>query len=129
MSRLFIKLNIIFVYLFFALIAISVNLISQEIIISYFKGNYAIYYGIAFGTFTGFWTKFFLDKNFIFYGKKARFIFYVLTALITTSIFWSFELFFEYFFNSKLMRYFGALIGLSLGYLTKYILDKEYAFF
>ena len=80
------------------------------------------------GTFTGFWTKFFLDKNLIFCGKKSNFVFYVMTGLFATIIFWSFELFFEYLFNSKLMRYFGALIGLSIGYFTKYVLDKKYAF-
>ena len=41
-------------------------------------------------------------------------------GLATTVIFWGFE--------TKEMRYLGGIIGLAIGYLTKYHLDKRYVF-
>jgi putative flippase GtrA len=44
--------------------------------------------------------------------------------VITTFVFWGFD----YLFNSIPMRYLGAVIGLSIGYIIKYQLDKKFVF-
>jgi len=49
-------------------------------------------------------------------------------GLATTLIFWGFEFSFHYFFETKEMRYLGGVIGLAIGYLTKYHLDKRFVF-
>jgi hypothetical protein len=49
-------------------------------------------------------------------------------GLATTVIFWGFEFGFEYLFATKEMRYLGGIIGLAIGYVTKYHLDKRYVF-
>lgn len=49
-------------------------------------------------------------------------------GLATTAIFWGFELGFDYLFASRNMRYVVALIGLAIGYVAKYHLDKRYVF-
>jgi len=53
---------------------------------------------------------------------------YTLTGVVTTAIFWGFEFGFDQIFQSKDMRYLGGLIGLAIGYWTKYRLDKRYVF-
>ena len=49
-------------------------------------------------------------------------------GLGTTAIFWGFEFSFDYLFDLKEMRYFGAVMGLSIGYYLKYKLDKKFVF-
>jgi hypothetical protein len=49
-------------------------------------------------------------------------------GIATTAIFWGFEFGFNHAFQSKEMRYLGGLIGLAIGYWTKYHLDKRYVF-
>ena len=49
-------------------------------------------------------------------------------GILTTMIFWGFELGFHYFFQTKEMRYLGGILGLMIGYICKYHLDKHYVF-
>ena len=49
-------------------------------------------------------------------------------ALATTVIFWGFEFGFDHLFATKEMRYLGGILGLAIGYLSKYFLDKRYVF-
>ena len=80
-------------------------------------------------------VKYILDKRYIF-RFRARdaahdgktFVLYTLMGLATTLIFWGFEFGFDHIFETKEMRYLGGIIGLAIGYLTKYHLDKRYVF-
>jgi hypothetical protein len=49
-------------------------------------------------------------------------------GLATIVIFWGFEFGFNHIFATKEMRYLGGVIGLAIGYLAKYHLDKRYVF-
>ena len=88
-----------------------------------------------FGTLTGLIAKYILDKKYIFYyvvkDKKEdsqKFILYSIMGVFTTLIFWGFEIGFDYIFDSEIAKYIGAIIGLSIGYITKYFLDKKFVF-
>ena len=122
-------------YSVFALIAIVINLISQELSLSIYKGAFALYVSIAAGTVTGLVSKYVLDKIFIFNYRSNvfsddinKFVAYSVTGIATTLIFWGFELGFEFVFSSKTMRYIGAVTGLTIGYFIKYQLDKRFVF-
>jgi putative flippase GtrA len=87
------------------------------------------------GTLAGLVLKYILDKKYIFYhetkGKKdegKKFFLYSLMGVFTTFIFWGFEIGFFYIFENQNAKYIGAVIGLSIGYITKYYLDKKYVF-
>lgn len=87
------------------------------------------------GTLTGLFTKYFLDKLYIFNyvttGKAddiKKFTLYSFMGIFTTSIFWSFELSFNLMFESTIAKYLGGLLGLSIGYSFKYLLDKKFVF-
>ena len=76
----------------------------------------------------------YLDKNFIFYyvkkefNNKNIFLLYIFTSIFTTIIFWAIELWFSYYVNINYSEYLGALVGLTLGYSLKYLLDKQLVF-
>ena len=122
-------------YICFATIAITINLATQELSLMTYQGGYALYLSIGCGTLTGLTSKYVLDKLYIFNHHTENlnhdinlFVAYSLTGFFTTVLFWSFELGFEFLFETRRMRYLGATIGLTLGYLLKYQLDKRYVF-
>ncbi|ETJ85051.1 hypothetical protein D028_1270 [Vibrio parahaemolyticus 50] len=53
---------------------------------------------------------------------------YSAMGVITTLVFWASEWMFDCWFETKQMRYIGAILGLSIGYITKYYLDKKFVF-
>jgi putative flippase GtrA len=87
------------------------------------------------GTLAGLILKYILDKKYIFFyatetkkedGKK--FLLYSLMGVFTTFIFWGVEIGFDYIFENEYAKYIGAIIGLSIGYVIKYFLDKKFVF-
>ena len=122
-------------YSFFALIATIINLFTQFISLAIYSQNFSLYIAMFFLTLTGLIAKYILDKKYIFYyvvkDKKEnsqKFILYSIMGVFTTLIFWGFEIGFDYIFDSEIAKYIGAIIGLSIGYITKYFLDKKFVF-
>ena len=122
-------------YSFFAIIATIINLFTQFISLAIYSQNFSLYIAMFFGTLTGLIAKYILDKKYIFYyvvkDKKEdsqKFILYSIMGVFTTLIFWGFEIGFDYIFDSEIAKYIGAIIGLSIGYITKYFLDKKFVF-
>ncbi|NRB81185.1 MAG: GtrA family protein [Saccharospirillaceae bacterium] len=119
----------------FAIIAIVSNLLTQELSFFVYDQRYAIYLAIFMGTGVGRVVKYLLDKTFLFNYKTKNvshegrtFFLYTLMGLATTLLYVVFEVSFDYIFNDKLMRNIGAVIGLTLGYYIKYILDSKFVF-
>ena len=111
------------------------NIGAQEIVVFLYRGVFNIPISIFFGTAVGILVKYFLDKNYIFkfhtnnaIHDRRTFFLYTIMGLITTPLFWGFEFGFQYFFATRTMRYFGACLGLTIGYITKYQLDKRFVF-
>lgn len=87
------------------------------------------------GTGIGLVVKYVLDKRYIFMFRARdaahdtrTFGLYALMGVATTVIFWGFELGFNHVFGSDHMRYVGGVLGLAIGYVTKYYLDKRFVF-
>ncbi len=122
-------------YALLAMIATFCNIGTQDIVSRNYWGPYSLSFSILLGTAVGLIVKYVLDKHFIFKFKAKNiahdgrtFLFYVLTGVVTTVIFWGFELTFFYLFDTDAMRYLGAIIGLAIGYAIKYALDKRLVF-
>lgn len=122
-------------YILFAVLSTVVNLGSQYVSFLVYSGFLSLYLAMAIGTFFGLIVKYILDKKYIFLHKPKtkkedgkKFILYSLMGLITTVIFWGFEIGFDYVFADKEAKYIGAVIGLGIGYLVKYFLDKTFVF-
>ena len=122
-------------YIFFAMIATIVNIASQEITTMLYGGDFFLVVSMIIGTVCGLLVKYILDKKYIFkyvtndqVKNTKTFVLYSVMGLLTTTIFWGAELTFDMIFQTKEMRYVGAVLGLSIGYITKYQLDKKYVF-
>ncbi len=122
-------------YLIFAVIATFANILAQDVVVRFFEGTIALFFSICVGTAVGLLVKYELDRRYIFCfyppNKKAHhktFLLYSLMGVFTTLIFWGFEWAFHLFFQTKTMRYLGGILGLSIGYCSKYHLDKRYVF-
>ena len=122
-------------YAIFALIATAANIGAQDLVIRSYSGAFDILASVIVGTGVGLVVKYILDTRYIFRFRARSvahdtqtFALYTVMGLATTVIFWGFEFGFHHFFETKEMRYLGGVIGLAIGYLTKYHLDKRYVF-
>ena len=122
-------------YAILASVATVANIASQEGSLRLYQEEYGIPLSVFVGTLVGLFVKYILDKRFIFRFKAKNrrhdggiFILYTVMGLLTTVIFWGTEFLFQYLYGTREMRYLGGVIGLTLGYLTKYQLDKRYVF-
>lgn len=118
-----------------AAIATVANIGGQDLFLRVYGGSHAITGSILFGTGVGLVVKYLLDKRYIFKFKAESaahdaqvFVLYTVMGVVTTLIFWGVEFGFEYLFQTKEMRYLGGVIGLAVGYLVKYRLDKRFVF-
>jgi putative flippase GtrA len=122
-------------YCLFALIATGVNLLTQWPVFVLFDGWWVLLAALFVGTLAGLVTKYVLDKKWIFNyqatSKKDdlhKFGLYSLMGVFTTVIFWGTEMTFYYAFDFNGSQYVGGALGLMVGYIVKYYLDKKYVF-
>ncbi|MEM1275567.1 MAG: GtrA family protein [Pseudomonadota bacterium] len=122
-------------YALFAVIATAVNLAVQRLSLGVYDApGLGLTLAIGLGTLAGLVVKYLLDKRWIFAdfstGMRAhttRFGLYTLMGVVTTAIFWGTEVAF-YLQWGEAMRELGAVIGLTIGYVIKYQLDRRYVF-
>ena len=122
-------------YAVFAAIATAANIGCQALVIWVYKGPYAVALSILAGTAAGLPIKYVLEKRHIFSFESDNlahdgrmFALYSFMGVFTTALFWGVEYAFHQAFGTDAMRYLGGAIGLALGYVIKYHLDKRYVF-
>ncbi len=122
-------------YGLFAVIATLANLAAQRAVLWQVGGGTGLALAIAAGTAVGLVVKYLLDKRWIFFdtttGARAhgeRFGRYTLTGVFTTAVFWGMETLFWLIWRDDTMRELGAVIGLAIGYVVKFQLDKRFVF-
>lgn len=129
------RTKIVTLYSIFAAISIAANLGAQKIYLVAAPKWYAIPLSVLAGTVVGLAVKFLLDKIWIFeyehrdlaHGLRS-FLLYSTMGVATTAIFWGFELGANQIFGTETARLTGGAVGLVLGYLVKYRLDKNFVF-
>jgi putative flippase GtrA len=112
-----------------------VNLFVQFLCFQVYSGPLSLYPALAVGTLAGLGVKYVLDKKWIFYhttqnsrDEARKFILYSCLGVATTAIFWGTEIIFDLFVAGPAAKYLGGGIGLIIGYLVKYRLDKRFVF-
>jgi putative flippase GtrA len=122
-------------YTLFAIISTVLNLLFQYLSFFAYVGLGSLYIAMFVGTLAGLISKYILDKKYIFYhapkdksDDAKKFMLYTLMGVFTTAIFWGTEAAFDTLFKSESAKYIGAVIGLGIGYIIKYFLDKKYVF-
>lgn len=123
-------------YAAFAVVAIAANLLAQRAVLAV-AGREAAGFALAVlaGTAVGLVVKYGLDKRWIFDDRSTglaahgrRFTLYTVMGLVTTAIFWGTETAFWLIWGTDPMRELGAVLGLSVGYVVKYRLDRRFVF-
>jgi putative flippase GtrA len=119
----------------FATVATLANLGTQVLVVWAYHGPHAIELSVLVGTGTGLPIKYVLEKQHIFEFQSDSlthdgklFVLYVFTGVFTTALFWATEFFFQWLFGTDAMRYLGGGLGLTMGYVIKYQLDKRFVF-
>ncbi|MEO0823097.1 MAG: GtrA family protein [Pseudomonadota bacterium] len=127
--------SLVVLYTAFAVVATITNLGAQRVSLSVYDGDWGVPFAILVGTAVGLVTKFVLDKRWIFKDRSTGvaahgrlFGLYTLMGVATTFIFWGTEYSFHLIWGTQEMRELGAVIGLTIGYTTKYQLDKRFVF-
>jgi len=120
-------------YTCFAVLATLANLGAQRVVL--WLGDGWFFAAMACGTGVGLVTKYVLDKRWIFHDpvhparqEGRRFTLYTLTGIGTTLIFWGSETAFWLVGQTQALRELGAVLGLGVGYLIKYRLDRRHVF-
>jgi putative flippase GtrA len=123
------------IYGILALIATAANIGAQDLSVRLYTGAFSLPLSVFIGTSVGLLAKYALDKRYIFRFEARNavhngqtFLLYAIMGLITTAIFWLFEFGFQQAFETREMRYLGACLGLAIGYVAKYHLDRRFVF-
>ena len=122
-------------YVLFAVLSTVVNLMAQRVSLGIYDGAHAVILAILVGTAVGLVLKYVLDKHFIFLDRTGgvaaqgrQFALYTAMGLVTTTIFWATEYAFWLVWGTQAMRETGAILGLGIGYVVKYRLDRQFVF-
>ena len=127
-------MTIVVRYVLFAVVATLVNLAVQEVTMRLAPAA-PLMISILTGTAAGFTVKYILDKRWIFYDaytghrdEARKVTLYALFSVLTTLVFWGFEVTFWAVWRTDLAKYTGAVLGLGIGYAGKFALDQTYVF-
>ncbi|WP_020531124.1 GtrA family protein [Flexithrix dorotheae] len=122
-------------YIFFAVIATITNILVQAISFHFYQGIFYLQVAMLFGTGAGLVLKYILDKKFVFshtsdslQNEGKTFSLYTLMGVFTTFIFWGVEAAFHFLLDYDWAKYVGAVVGLGIGYVIKFHLDKRFVF-
>jgi putative flippase GtrA len=122
-------------YAVFAALATIANLAIQRFVLQFGETGVHLAGAIGVGTIGGLLIKYVLDKRWIFYDRETgiknhtrKFSLYTAVGLVTTTIFWGTETAFWLIWQTEQLRELGAILGLSVGYIVKYNLDRRFVF-
>lgn len=128
--------TLIFRYAAFAVVAMVANLATQRAVLQFGDTGAHFAAAVGAGTVVGLVIKYRLDKRWIFYDVETgvknhsrKFSLYTAMGIVTTAIFWGTETAFWLIWQTDMMRELGATLGLSVGYVVKYNLDRRFVFF
>jgi putative flippase GtrA len=122
-------------YAAFAGVATLANLGAQRAVLGGDDGPARFALAVVAGTLVGLVVKYVLDKRWIFEDREGglrahgrKFSLYTAMGLVTTAIFWGAETAFWLVWRTDAMREAGAVLGLTVGYVVKYHLDRRFVF-
>ena len=122
-------------YAAFAVLATIANLAVQRLVLAVNESPVGFAAAVFAGTLAGLVLKYVLDKRWIFDDRSTglaahgrKFTLYTAMGLVTTAIFWGTETAFWLIWGTDAMRELGAVLGLAVGYVIKYNLDRRFVF-
>ncbi len=129
------RTTLVFRYTVFAILATLANLGAQRAVLAADPTDRGFVLAVLAGTAVGLVLKYVLDKRWIFADRSTglathgrKFALYTAMGIVTTLIFWGTETAFWLATRSHAWREAGAVLGLSVGYVVKYRLDRRFVF-
>ncbi len=129
-----VRAGLVMRYLAFAIVATVANLAAQEFVIRVAPVA-PLALSILAGTAAGFILKYVLDKRWVFEDRSSshaqeirKVTLYGAFSVLTTLVFWGFEVAFWALWGTDLAKYVGAVLGLAIGYAAKFALDRTFVF-
>ncbi len=129
------KHQLVMRYGMFAVAATVANLAVQRVVLGVDSSEFGFALAVFSGTLAGLVLKYILDKRWIFFDTAQgvathtkKFTLYTLMGVVTTLIFWGSETAFWLIWQTDAMRELGAVLGLMVGYVIKYNLDRKFVF-
>lgn len=132
--------GIVVLYALFGAVSTGANLLAQAAVHGVWapapgSADLAYWFALCVGTGVGLVVKYLLDKRWIFRDRSAglaahgrRFSLYTAMGLFTTVIFWGTQTAFFLTWGTQAALYLGGALGLAVGYVVKYNLDKRFVF-
>jgi len=121
-------------YVSFAVLATLANLATQEVV-TRIAPTSSLMPSILMGTIAGFVLKYLLDKKWVFDDgydghrqEIQKITLYGAFSVLTTLVFWGFEVAFWTIWRTDFAKYSGAVLGLAIGYAAKFVLDRTFVF-
>ena len=124
-------------YALFAALSTAINLGTQHMIVLVLSGRVpnTLAVSIGCGTIAGFVSKYLFDKHLIFFDhsrtrvdETRKVALYGGFSILTTLVFWSAEVGAYSVFGTQTAKYAGAVVGLAVGYGSKFLLDRRFTF-
>ena len=122
-------------YAAFAVIATAANLGAQRLVLVGGDEPWRLALALGLGTLVGLAIKYALDKRWIFGDREGgfrahgrKFGLYAAMGVATTAIFWGAETAAWAIWRTEFAREAGAVLGLTVGYVVKYRLDRRFVF-
>lgn len=121
-------------YAISAVVSVGANLVAQQATVVSAPAA-PLMASISVGTIAGFIVKYLIDKTWTFReayttptAEAHRVTLSGLFSVLTTLIFWAFELGFYAIWQTDFAKYSGAVLGLGIGYVVKFQLDRRHVF-
>lgn len=126
----------IVLYFIFAIISIILNISIQELFFIFIgRESQVLAIAMVIATIVSFVFKYFMDKFYVFNSKSEtkkeevkKVFLYGFFSVFTTLIYMVVEFAFHISFSFQHKEELGAMLGLTIGYIVKYIIDKKITF-
>jgi putative flippase GtrA len=122
-------------YALVGLVSSAANLACQAAVVALYHGPWSVPLSVLLGTAAGLPIKYVLEKQYVFAFRaddlrhdSRLFALYTFFGTFTTLVFWGTEYAFHLAFGSESMRFVGAALGLTAGYVLRYQVDKRFVF-
>ncbi len=122
----------VILYVVFAAFAICLNMFVQNLMFALWPLGGAIFVAMPVGAGVALLTKYFLDRRYVFASERSasriEFLKYALTGGFITAVFFVTEYAIWIIYQTDYARNVGIVIGMTVGYTLKYVLDRHFIF-
>lgn len=119
-------------YVLFAGAAVGLNVLVQRLVFAVYHGPQTIVVAMVVGAGVALTAKYFLDRKWVLGVRHAadeeEIIKYAMAGATITLVFFAFQYTIWIFYQTDLARDIGIVLGMAVGYLIKFLIDRKFVF-